>query len=118
MKNEMSVVSYVELSVPAEERHLKAARFAAESLASDKSAVTIVVPNENPKLIVTKFPMLRARQMDVVDRVAHAFAMDMEDYEDQSVGFPKSEAEKRRDKRKLERAKERRRERRAMHETR
>ena len=118
MKNEMSVVSYVELSVPAEERHLKVARSAAESLTSDKSAVTIEIPKENPKLIVTKFPMLRARQIDVVDRVAHAFAMDMEDYEDQSVGFPKSEAEKRRDKRKLERAKERRRERRAMRETR
>ena len=56
MKNEMSVVSYVELSVPTEERHLKVARSAAESLTSDKSSVTIEVPNENPKLIVTKFP--------------------------------------------------------------
>jgi len=110
----MLVRSYVTLSVPAEERHLKTAREAAESLTTDKTAVTVEVPKENPKLIVTTFPMKRGRQMDVSDRVMDAFSMDMEDYSDQGVGFPKSEAEERRDRRKLERAKERRRERRAM----
>lgn len=112
----MMVKSYVELTVPAEERHLKVAREAAEWLTTDKSAVTVVVPPGEPKMVVTTFPMVRARQIDIADRIMHEFAMDMEDYSTQSVGFPKSEAEQRRDKRKLERAKERRRERRAARE--
>lgn len=112
----MMVKSYVELTVPAEERHLKVAREAAEWLTTDKSAVTVEVPPGEPKMVVTTFPMVRARQIDIADRIMHEFAMDMEDYSTQSVGFPKSEAEQRRDKRKLERAKERRRERRAARE--
>ena len=112
----MMVRSYVELTVPAGERHLKVAREAAEGLTTDKSAVSVEVPPDEPNTVVTTFPMARARQNDVADRIMHAFAMDMEDYSTQSVGFPKSEAEQRRDQRKLERAKERRRERRAARE--
>lgn len=112
----MMVTSYVELTVPAQERHLKVARAAAEWLTTDKSSVTVEVPVDAPKMIVTTFPIARARQNDVADRIMRAFAKDMEDYSTQSVGFPKSEAEQRRDKRKLERAKERRRERRAARE--
>ena len=112
----MMVRSYVELTVPAGERHLKVAREAAEGLTTDKSAVSVEVPPDEPNTVVTTFPMARARQNDVADRIMHAFAMDMEDYSTQSVGFPKSEAEQRRDQRKLERAKERRRERRAVRE--
>lgn len=111
---DMLVKSYVTLRVPAEERHLKTAREAAEGLTTDKSAVTVEVTKENQKEIVTTFPMKRARQIDVDDRIMHAFAMDMEDYSDQCISFPKTDAEIRRDQRKLERAKERRRERRAI----
>ena len=112
----MMVRSYVELTVPAGERHLKVAHEAAEGLTTDKSAVSVEVPPDEPNTVVTTFPMARARQIDVVDRIADAFAMDMEDYSTQSIAFPKSEAEQRRDQRKLERAKERRRERRAARE--
>ena len=112
----MMVKSYVELTVPAAECHLKVAREAAEGLTTDKSAVTVEVLADEPKVVVTTFPMVRARQIDVVDRIMHAFALDMDDYSTQSIGFPKSEAEQRRDQRKLERAKERRRERRAARE--
>ena len=52
----MMVKSYVELTVPAEERHLKVAREAAEWLTTDKSAVTVEVPPGEPKMVVTTFP--------------------------------------------------------------
>jgi len=113
---DMLVRSYVTLNVPADERHLKMAREAAGELTTDRSAVTVEVQQGNPKVVVTTFPMKRARQIDVGDRIMHAFAMNMEDYSGQCIGFPKTDAEIRRDHRKLERAKERRRERRAARE--
>lgn len=73
----MMVTSYVELTVPAQERHLKVARAAAEWLTTDKSSVTVEVPVDAPKMIVTTFPIARARQNDVADRIMRAFAMDM-----------------------------------------
>jgi hypothetical protein len=51
-------------------------------------------------------PVPKARQSDVRDRIAKAMAMQREDYEYQTIVFPKTGAERRRDQRKLERAKE------------
>ena len=104
---EMTVCSEVELSVTPAERHIQAAREAAELLTTDKSRIEISAAG---KFLSTRFPMKRARQIDIVDRIMHTFSMDMEDYETQAVYFPKSAAERERDQRKLERAKERRRE--------
>ena len=43
---------------------------------------------KKPKSVFAEFTMLRARQMDVVDRIMHEFALYMEDYDTQSVWFP------------------------------
>ena len=44
----MMVRSYVELTVPAGDRHLKVAREAAEGMTTDKSAVSVEVPPDEP----------------------------------------------------------------------
>lgn len=109
---DMMVKSGIELTVPAAKKHLVAARKAAECLTTDNAAVIVEVSADDPKMVITMFPMKRARPTDVVDRIMRTMAMDMEDYSDQWVAFPKTEAEALRHQRKLERAKERRRERR------
>ena len=105
----MQVISEIELSVPATERHVEAARDAARYLATDKDSVKVEVEGENQDIIRTTFFVAKARQMDVCDRIMREMRMEMEDYETQSLYFPKTEAEQRREQRKRERAKERRR---------
>ena len=112
----MLVRSEIELSVPVAERHINAARSAASYLTIDKSAIQIEIVGEGKNWICTTFPVKRARQVDVCDRIAKGMSMEMEDYQDQIICFLKSEAEQRRDQRKLERAKERRRQARMLRE--
>ena len=114
--DDMLVRSKIELSVPVAERHINAAREAASYLTTDKSSIKIEVVGEGKNWIYTTFPVKRARQVDVCDRIAKEMSMEMEDYQDQILCFLKSEAEQRRDQRKLERAKERRRQARMLRE--
>ena len=114
--DDMLVRSKIELSVPVAERHINAAREAASYLTTDKSSIKIEVVGEGKNWIYTTFPVKRARQVDVCDRIAKEMSMDMDDYQDQILCFLKSEAEQRRDQRKLERAKERRRQARMLRE--
>ena len=114
--DDMLVRSKIELSVPVAERHINAAREAASYLTTDKSSIQIEIVGEGKNWIYTTFPVKRARQVDVCDRIAKGMSMEMEDYQDQSICFLKSEAEQRRDQRKLERAKERRRQARMLRE--
>lgn len=64
------VTSCVELTVPAQERHLKVARAAAEWLTTDKSSVTVEVPVDAPKMIVTTFPIAQRVQFFVLLQIA------------------------------------------------
>ena len=114
--DDMLVRSKIELSVPVAERHINAAREAASYLTTDKSSIKIEVVGEGKNWIYTTFPVKRARQVDVCDRIAKEMSMEMEDYQDQILCFLKSEAEQRRDQRKLERAKVRRRQARMLRE--
>lgn len=114
--DDMLVRSKIELSVPVVERHINAAREAASYLTTDKSSIQIEIAGEGKNWIYTTFPVKRARQVDVCDRIAKEMSMEMEDYQDQILCFLKSEAEQRRDQRKLERAKERRRQARMLRE--
>jgi hypothetical protein len=105
----MKVVSEIELSVPVAEKHIEAAKSAASFLTTDQSSIQIEIEGENKNWICTSFLVKRARQMDVCDKIMREMRMDMEDYQDQTLYFPKTEAERRREQRKQERAKERRR---------
>lgn len=114
--DDMLVRSKIELSVPVAERHINAAREAASYLTTDKSSIKIEVVGEGKNWIYTTFPVKRARQVDLCDRIAKEMSMEMEDYQDQILCFLKSEVEQRRDQRKLARAKERRRQARMLRE--
>jgi hypothetical protein len=41
--------------------------------------------------MLAEFTMPKARQMDVVDKIMHEFALFMEDYSTQSVWFPEKQ---------------------------
>ena len=80
---DMLVRSEIELSVPVAERHINAAREAASYLTTDKSSIQIEIVGEGKNWIYTTFPVKRARQVDVCDRIAKEMSMEMEDYQDQ-----------------------------------
>lgn len=101
----------IELSVPATPGHLEVLRSAAESLTCNAESISTSVDPDDPRITDTEFDIPWARQGDVVDRIMKHMKMDVENFEDISAWFPKTEAEERRDQRHLERAKERRRER-------
>ena len=98
------------LSVPATAGHLEVLRSAAESLTCDAGSISVSADPADPRITDTEFDILWARQEDVVDRIMKTMKMNVENFENSSVWFPKTEAEERRDRRHLERAKERRRE--------
>ena len=101
----------IDLSVPATAGHLEVLRSAAESLTCDAGSISVSVDPDDPRITDTEFDILWARQEDIVDRIMKQMKMDVENFEDISAWFPKTEAEERRDQRHLECAKERRRER-------
>ena len=100
----------IELTVPAGSKHLDALRSAAEFLTCNAEDISVSVDPDDPHVTDTEFDILWARQEDVADRIMRAMQMDIEDFSDISLWFPKTEAEERRDQRHLERARERRRE--------
>ena len=98
------------LSVPATAGHLEVLRSAAESLTCDAGSISVSADPADPRITDTEFDIPWARMEDVGDRIMKNMKMDVENFEDISVWFPKTEAEKLREQRHLERAKERRRE--------
>lgn len=101
----MKVIDYIELSVPAGERHLKEMRDAAESLTDNPESIVVYAEPDAPTVVVAEFTMTKARQIDIDDKILHCFALDMPDYENQSIVFPRSEAEERKAQKASERAK-------------
>ena len=99
------------LSIPATAGHLEVLRSAAQSLTCDAASISVSTDPAAPRITDTEFDIPWARQEDVVDRIMKTMKMDVENFENSSIWFPKTEAEERRDRRHLERAKERRRER-------
>ena len=91
----MDVKARVDLGVEAAEKHLAAMRSAASLLADNRESVRVSVLAENPKSMLAEFTILRAREIDVVDRVMRKFAMFMDDFADQTVWFPKKPRKRR-----------------------
>lgn len=84
----MKVCSEVELTAPVGTKHLSEMKAAAERITDDKSSVRTWVDKERPKSVFAECTIPKARQMDVVDRIMHEFALYMEDYSTQSLWFP------------------------------
>ena len=69
------------------ERHKEAMRFAADMMTDDRDSVSVSV-FEGEAALIAEFTMPKAREMDVVEKIGRAFAMDMHDYDTQKVSFP------------------------------
>jgi hypothetical protein len=91
----MDVRVQIDLSVPPADKHLKEMRSAANLLTDDRTSVRVSVPAEHPKSMVAAFTIPRAREMDAVDKIMRDCAMFMEDYQDQTVWFPKKPRKRR-----------------------
>lgn len=85
---QMRVRAEVELTAPGATKHLREMKSAAERMTDDRCSVRSWVDQEKPTSVFAEFTMPKARQMDVVDRIMHEFALYMEDYNTQSVWFP------------------------------
>ena len=90
----MNVRVQIDLSVPPVEKHIDALRSAAQYLTDDEQSVQITFPADKPESLIAGFTITKARQMDVVDKIMRECAMCMEDYQDQTVWFPKVSGKK------------------------
>lgn len=84
----MNVRVNIRLSVPAADKHLGVMRSAAGDLTDDPGSVSIGVAEKDEQTVFAEFTIPKARQADVVDGIAKRFAMFMENFADQSIGFP------------------------------
>jgi len=85
----MDVRIQVDLSVEPAKKHLTEMRLAADSLTDDRKSVKVSVPTDAPKSMIAAFTIPKARQIDVIDNIMETFSLYMDDYEDQTVWFPK-----------------------------
>jgi len=85
----MDVRVQVDLSVPPAKDHLAEMRSTADMLTDDPKSVRVSVPSDQPNSMIAAFTIAKARQVDVVDKIMREFALFMDDYQDQTVWFPK-----------------------------
>jgi hypothetical protein len=83
----------IELTIPAEKKHIETMRSAAESLTIDKKSITVIRSPKNPKLIIAEFAIKKAPQYKVVDRIGDEFGDSMDDYNDCTISFSDDEPE-------------------------
>ncbi len=62
---------------------------AAERLTDDPTSIVITRSTNTPPAIIAEFTMPKARQIDVVDRIARTFWR-IDHYTDSSISFPKT----------------------------
>jgi|APSaa5957512622_1039677.scaffolds.fasta_scaffold52613_2 hypothetical protein len=86
---QMDVRVQIDLSVSPAEKHIDALRSAARHLTDDRDSVRVTVQPDKPNAMVSGFTIPRGREMDVVDKIMRECAMFMEDFQDQTVWFPK-----------------------------
>jgi hypothetical protein len=84
----MYVQVILELSVTPTSAHEKSVRVAASLLTDNENSVHVVMPEDHENVIIAEFTIKKARQMDVVDKIARRFHF-VENYEDLAIRFPK-----------------------------
>jgi hypothetical protein len=57
-------------------------------ITDDADSIVVSQDKENPKTIIAEFTIKKARQMDVVDKIAKAFRTRLKNYNDSSISFP------------------------------
>jgi len=58
-------------------------------MTNDRDSIRVSVEDDLPNIMLAAFTMRKARQMDVVDKIGRTFSLFMEDYNTQSIWFPK-----------------------------
>jgi len=91
----MNVSVTVDLTVPANKKHWRQMQQTAEILTDSRGSVQVSQPADNPKSLNVRFTVPKARQEDIVDRIARQF-WNVEDYADTTMAFS---SERRRPKR-------------------
>ena len=86
----MNVRVTIDLSIPAQKKHLKQMRQAASILTDTESSVEVIQAPDNPRRLVATFTVPTAPQGDVVDQIGREFWRWIENYNDSSIGFSRS----------------------------
>ena len=89
LSKQMDVRVQIDLSVSPADKHIEELRSSARYLSNDRESVHVSVHPDKPESMLAAFTIPRAREMDVVDKIMRECAMSMEDYQDQTVWFPK-----------------------------
>lgn len=72
--------------------------YTVQALTNDPETICIFQPDTGNDVLIAEFTIDKARQMDVVDKIAKEFGIHMKNYGDISISFPKSRTTKKRDK--------------------
>src|SRR5262245_54228693 len=97
----MQVCVAIELSVARTRKHAQQVRSAAARMTDEQMSVRVRLPSRVPTQVITEFSIPKARQLDVVDRIAHGF-WNVDDYGTCTIWFPKRERKTRRTRRATE----------------
>ena len=89
----MNVSVEVQLQVRPTDKHRAQAQSAARHLTDNGDSVRISFVPATPKRVLAEFTIPKARQMDVVDRIAKTF-WNMDDYGTCTIWFPKPPKQK------------------------
>jgi hypothetical protein len=94
----MIVSVTIAFCVAAGEKHWRQMQQAAALLTNLKSSIQISQPSGDPKRLIARFTVPKARQGDIVDPIARKFWNYIEDYANCSISF---DSESRRTKRRI-----------------
>jgi hypothetical protein len=86
----MNVKVQVELMASPTEVDKDEMRGAARHLTINKENVVVYAPDDKPNTIVAEFTINKARQMDVVDRIAREFRFWVSNYGQSTISFPET----------------------------
>ncbi len=85
----MNVKVEIELCSPPSKKEREEMYGAAEFLTDETDSIYIYQPRNQRNELVAEFTINKARQIDVVDRIAKEFSYNVRNYSQSSISFPK-----------------------------
>ncbi len=85
----MNVKVEIELCSPPSKKEREEMYGAAEFLTDETDSIYIYQPQSQRNELVAEFTINKARQIDVVDRIAKEFSYNVRNYSQSSISFPK-----------------------------
>jgi hypothetical protein len=86
----MNVMVEVTLSVKPKKKHWKVMQQAAEALTDDDNSIKVSESQDEENTLVVEFTMERTRHVDIVGQIGDEFSEHMDDYEESTILFPKT----------------------------